>query len=376
LSISPPAQAAIADWQTVAELERYHRNIENLVGSVKVPLGVVGPLRIDGRFARGGFYIPLATTEASLVASYNRGTRLLTEAGGCTAVLLQEGISRTPGFIFRNLAEVTAFVDWLPTQFAELKRVAESTTQHGKLLSVTTTVEGNHVYLAFQFTSGDAAGQNMITIATEAACLYIHAQSPVQPQASFVEANLSGDKKASARAFQSVRGRRVSAEAVLSAELVEKWLRTTPALMADYWRISAIGGVLSGTFGVQGHYANGLAALYIACGQDAACVAESAVGVTRFEVTSAGALYASVTLPNVLVGTVGGGTALPSQRACLEILRLAGPGSANAFAEVCAGLCLAGELSIVGALCAGEFTRAHLRLARNSQGPTEGAARA
>ena len=134
--------------------------------------------------------------------------------------------------------------------------------------------------------------------------------------------------------------------------------------MADYGQISAMGGVMSGTIGVQGHYANGLAALYLACGQDAACVAESAVGVTRFEVDSRGGLYAAVTLPSLIVGTVGGGTSLPSQRACLEILGLAGSGKAQALAEVCAALALAGELSIVGALCAGEFARAHERLRR------------
>ena len=134
--------------------------------------------------------------------------------------------------------------------------------------------------------------------------------------------------------------------------------------MVDYSRLAATGGVLSGTIGVQGHYANGLAALYIACGQDVACVAESAVGVTRFELTDPGDLYAAVTLPSLVVGTVGAGTGLPSQQACLDIMGLAGPGKAPALAEVCAGLCLAGELSIIGALCSGDFTRAHQRLAR------------
>jgi len=128
-----------------------------------------------------------------------------------------------------------------------------------------------------------------------------------------------------------------------------------------------MGGVLSGTIGVQGHYANGLAALYIACGQDAACVSESAVGVTRFELGDDGSLYAAVTMPNLIVGTVGGGTGLPSQRACLELLGLAGPGNAQALAEVCAAVSLAGELSIIGALAAGHFTRAHRQLARGTK---------
>ena len=139
--------------------------------------------------------------------------------------------------------------------------------------------------------------------------------------------------------------------------------------MAEYFQMGALGGVLSGTLGVQGHFANGLAALYIACGQDAACVAESAVGVTRFEVTPEGNLYGTVTMPNVIVGTVGGGTRLPSQRACLELLGLFGPGNAQALAELIAGLCLAGELSLTAALCSGDFARAHQNLARATPGP-------
>jgi hydroxymethylglutaryl-CoA reductase (NADPH) len=227
------------------------------------------------------------------------------------------------------------------------------------------TVEGNHVYLNFEFTTGDASGQNMVTLATDAVCDYIREHCPVQPQYAFVEGNLSGDKKASAQSFLLVRGKKVSAEALLPVELVRKRLNTTPERMVDYWRMSALGGVLSGTLGVQGHYANGLAALFLACGQDVACVAESAVGVTRFEVGAGGGLYACVTLPNIMVGTVGGGTGLPSQRACLELLGLAGAGQAQALAEVCAGLCLAGELSIIGALCSGNFSRAHKVLARS-----------
>src|SRR5258708_1943260 len=204
----------------------------------------------------------------------------------------------------------------------------------------------------------------MVTIATQAIFDYIAEHTPVQPQYSFVEANLSGDKKASALSFLSVRGKKVVTEARLSAELVKRVLHSTPEMMVNYWRMSALGGVMSGTIGVHGHYANGLAALFIACGQDAACVAESAVGVTRFEVTQEGGLYAAVTLPNVIVGTVGGGTSLPSQRTCLEILGLAGSAHAEAFAEVCAALALAGELSIIAALSSDEFTRAHRRLAR------------
>lgn len=364
------SRSEILDPQTATNLDAYKRNIENFIGTVKIPIGLAGPLRVNGLFAQGDYYIPLATTEAALVASYHRGSQLLSEAGGCSAVLLQEGISRAPGFAFRSLFESGQFVAWAVANMDEFRRQTEGTTRHGKLVDMRVTIEGNHVYLNFEFTTGDASGQNMVTMATEAICSWIKEHSPVQPQYFFVEANLSGDKKASAQSFLLVRGKKVSAEVLLPADLVKKRLHTTAEHMVNYWRMSAMGGVLSGTLGVHGHYANGLTALYMACGQDVACVAESAVGVTRFEVADGGDLYASVTMPNIMVGTVGGGTGLPSQHACLEIMGLAGAGKAQALAEVCASLCLAGELSIIGALCSGSFSRAHRLLARGKHKPT------
>lgn len=360
---------ALADWQTLDQVEVFQGNIENFIGTVKVPVGLAGPLRVNGMHAQGDYYLPLATTEAALVASYSRGAQVLSEVGGCAAMLLDEGVCRAPGFAFRTLAECGAFVSWALSSVDAFRVVAEHTTRHGKLSDMAAAIEGNHVYLRFTYMTGDAAGQNMVTIATEAICAYILAQSPVPPVYFFVEANFSGDKKASAQSFLTVRGKKVTAEATLPAALVERRLHTTPQRMADYFRMGALGGVMTGTIGVQGHFANGLAALYIACGQDAACVAESAIGITRLELTEEGDLYTAVTLPNIIVGSVGGGTKLPSQRACLELLGLAGPGHAQALAEVCAGLCLAGEISLTAALCAGDFTRAHAQLARMALQP-------
>lgn len=361
----------LADPQSVAQMQSYARNVENWIGTVKVPVGIAGPLRVNGLFARDDYFVPLATTEAALIGSYSRGAQLISDAGGCATLILNEGVSRAPGFAFRTLDQVGEFVMWAIGNLDEMRARAEGTTAHGKLLDMRVSVEGNHVYLSFEFTTGDASGQNMVTIATQAIYDFVLKNSPVEPEYSFLEANQSGDKKSSYQSFIAVRGRKVTAEVVLPAELVQRRLHTSPVQMERYWRMSAIGGVLSGTIGVQGHYANGLAALYIACGQDAACVAESAVGVTRFEIVDDGDLYASVTLPNVLVGTVGGGTGLPSQNACLSILGLTGPNQAPALAEVTAALCLAGELSIIGALTAGHFARAHQKLARGKTSPNE-----
>jgi hydroxymethylglutaryl-CoA reductase (NADPH) len=359
------AREAMADPATLAQHALYANNIENFIGTVKLPVGLAGPLRVNGITAQGDFYVPLATTEAALVASYHRGACLITLAGGATTVILSEGVSRAPAFAFGSLEHVGKFVIWCVSQIDAIRQAAEATTRFGKLLDLRFTVEGNHAYLLLEFTTGDAAGQNMVTIATQAACDHILAHCPVKPTYYFVEGNLSGDKKASAQSFQTVRGRKVSAEVRLPRPIVERHFHTTPEKMIDYWRMSAMGGVLSGTIGVQGHYANGLAALFIACGQDAACVSEAAVGVTRFELDpAADSLYAAVTLPNLIVGTVGGGTGLPSQRGGLEILGLAGAGKARAFAEVCAALALAGELSIIAALSAHHFAQAHERRAR------------
>jgi hydroxymethylglutaryl-CoA reductase (NADPH) len=358
------AREALADPRTLSERESYARHVENFVGTVKVPVGLAGPLRVNGAHALGDYYVPLATSEAALVASYSRGAQLISEAGGCTAVVLNEGVARAPGFAFKTLGDAAQFVAWASASFDVFKAVARETTRHGELADLQLTVEGNHVHLRFEFMTGDAAGQNMVTIATEAVCRYIVQHTPVPPRHWFVEANMSGDKKATTHSFMTVRGKKVSAEILVPGALLEARLHTTARAMADYALMSVLGGVMSGSIGVQGHYANGLAALFIACGQDAACVAEAAVGVTRFEARDDGGLYAAVTLPNLIVGTVGGGTGLPSQNACLDILGLRGPGHARAFAEVAAALALAGELSIIGALTAGHFTRAHQQLAR------------
>jgi hydroxymethylglutaryl-CoA reductase (NADPH) len=364
LGSTQETREALGDARALSDVARYERNIENYIGTVKVPIGLAGPLQIRGDHAIGEYYLPLATTEAALVASYSRGAQLITEAGGCDAAILAEGVSRAPGFAFRSLRDATRFESWIGTQTERFAQVASATTRHGRLSGVRCTVEGNHVYVTFEFTTGEAAGQNMVTLATAAIVEAIARQSPVKSEYFFLEANHSGDKKASAQAFAHVRGKRVSAEVRIARELVTARLHTSPERMADYWRMAALGGVLSGTIGVQGHYANCLAALYIACGQDAACVAESAVGVTRMEVDEDGDLYACVTLPNIIAGAVGGGTALPSQSACMEIIRGCGPLDSRGFAELCAGLALAGELSIIGAMCSGDFARAHAELAR------------
>ena len=354
---------ALADAQARADASLYASNIENMIGLARLPVGVVGPLRINGLNACGDYFAPLATTEAALVASYARGAAVVTAAGGVSTAMLGEGVLRTPGFRFRSLAEAGVFVDWVAREVQTLRAAAEATTRHGKLISLEPVIDNDVVFLLCRYTTGDASGQNMVTIATEAMCRHIVETCPDKPLAWYVEANFSGDKKASYLGVLTGRGRKVSASAILAGPLVKTMLGVDVEDMLAYGEMANLGALLSGQIGAQAHYANALAAFYIATGQDAACVAESAVGFTRMERRSED-LFVSVTLPNILVGTVGGGTGLPTQTAALSLLGLKGPGRAAALAEVVAALCLCGEISIVAALAAGHFTRAHAKLAR------------
>ena len=358
------AKEALTDGISDQSAEKYCGNIENMIGVVQLPVGAIGPLRINGLHAHGEYIVPLATTEAALIASYHRGAMLTSAAGGISAAMLHEGVLRTPGFRFHSLVEAGLFVDWVTSNVSDLKSAAESTTRHGKLISLEPIIDNDIVFLLCRYTTGDAAGQNMVTIATDALCRFIIENCPTKPQKWYIEANYSGDKKASYLGLITGRGRKVSASTLIPEALIQKYLHVSIDDMLSYSSIANLGSLLSGQHGAQAHYANGLAAFYIATGQDAACVSESAVGFTRMERQN-DHLFVSVTLPNILVGSVGGGTNLPSQSAALELLGLKGAGHGAALAEIAAATCLCGELSIVGAIAAGDFVRAHERLARH-----------
>lgn len=342
-------------------------NIENYIGMTWIPTGLIGPLRVNGLHAAGDYYVPLATSEGALVASYDRGARLISQAGGASCLTTTEQVQRAPGFIFASVAEAALFAAWAVGEFDRFREVAATRTRHGQLVDLMTHIEANHVYLIFAFYTGDAAGQNMVTFCTAAICADILERAPIAPRSWFLESNMSGDKKATVLSFLQTRGRNAIAEVVVGRELFEQRMHTTPERMAEYWRMSFIGGVQTGSIGVSGHISNGIAALFLATGQDAACISEASVGITRMEVTDDGGLYAAVTLPNLIVGTVGGGTGMPTARECLRILDCEGADRAARLAEICAAVALAGELSIVAALCSGDFARAHAKLGRKPE---------
>ncbi|MEM8792358.1 MAG: hydroxymethylglutaryl-CoA reductase [Pseudomonadota bacterium] len=357
-------QEQLADPSTLDHLEEYSRNIETMIGTVKLPIGVLGPLRVNGLNASGEFFIPLATTEAALVASYARGAEAANRSGGIMTALLSEEMLRSPAFVFDGLHTAGLFVDWVVTNAERLKTVAEATTRHGKLITIEPMIDNEIVFLICRFTTGDASGQNMVTVAAQAICDEIVANCPIPIQNSFVEGNFSGDKKSSYFGVLRGRGRKVSASVSLPGDVVRQVLRSSVDKMLSYGRVANLGALMSGQIGAQAHYANGLAAFYIATGQDAACVAESAVGFTRMEERD-GDLFCSVTMPNILVGAVGGGTGLPSQSAALNLIGLPEQERGAALAELVAALCLCGEISIVAAISAGHFTAAHQSLARD-----------
>jgi hydroxymethylglutaryl-CoA reductase (NADPH) len=364
--------------QTGASLEHLPRlsfdpgltagNVENLIGVAQVPVGLAGPLRIVGEHARGDFYIPLATTEGTLVASYSRGARVITESGGVTATIVKTSMQRAPVFIFANALQARDFGQWLAASFEEVRQVAESTTGYGRLVEIEQYNVGNLLNTRFNYTTGDAAGQNMTGKATHAACEWLRETHPLHP-----EYMLSGatdtDKKHSAMNFIRSRGRRVIAEVVIPAEVLRRVMRVETSALFRARNIANAGAMQAGATYNGPHAANGLAALFIATGQDAANVAECHAGITYAQYRDNGDYYWSVTLPSIIVGTRGGGTGLPTQRECLKILGCDGAGTADKLAEIAAAVVLAGDISLGCAVIAGDWVTSHERLGRNRPAP-------
>ena len=339
-------------------------NIENFIGAAQVPIGLAGPLRINGEHAQGDFYVPLATTEGTLVASYNRGMRLLTECGGVKTTVVEHRMQRSPVFIFDDALAAREFGRWVDANLAEIGRVAEATTRIGKLTSIYQYAVGPLRHLRFNYTTGDAAGQNMTGKATLAACEWIAAQYPGGAK-YLLSGNMDTDKKHSQVNTLVTRGKRVVAEAVIRQEALKRLMGVDTAEMFAMRQVSNTGAMLAGSANNGSHAANGLAALFIATGQDAANVAESHAGVVYSQLLGNGDYYWSITLTSLIVGTVGGGTGLATQRECLEMLGCHGNGKADKFAEICAGVVLAGETSLSGAVLHGDWVSSHDRYGRN-----------
>lgn len=339
-------------------------NIENFVGIVQMPLGVAGPLRIDGEHANGDFYIPLATTEGTLVASYSRGMRLLSECGGAKTTVIEQFMQRAPAFMFADAREARAFGTWIDEHFDDLKKASEATTSVGKLVNIQQWSVGATRYLRFNYTTADAAGQNMVGKATLAACEWIQANYEV-PFDYMLSGAMDTDKKHSHLNMLHSRGTRVIAEGVFDNEKLQALMGVDAVAVARARRVASIGSLLAGAAYNGPHSANGIASMFIATGQDEANVVESHAGIVTAEVLDSGDLYMSVTLPSLIVATYGGGTGLPTQRECLELLGCYGPGKVKKLAEIVAATVLAGDISLACAVIAGDWVNSHDRLGRN-----------
>jgi len=344
--------------------------IENFMGVAQVPIGIAGPLLIRGEHAKGEFKVPLATTEGTLVASYSRGMKALTLSGGVRCTVLADRMQRAPVFAFENALEARAFAAWIRLRHADIAKVAESTSKVAKLQCIDAYLASRLTFLRFSFWTGDAAGQNMVSRATSEACKWILAN--YQPLAGagilnfYLEGNMATDKKHSQLNTLCTRGKRVVAEATIPRDILKKVLRTTPEQICEHINTENVGAMLAGVNNNGMHSANGITALFIATGQDVANVAESSAAIYHTEITPQEKdLYVSITLPSLIVATHGGGTGLPTQRECLEMLDCVGPGTVYKLAEIAAGTVLAGELSLQSAILSGDWVSSHEKFGRH-----------
>ena len=340
-------------------------NIENFIGIAQIPIGLAGALLVNGEYAKGEFFVPLATTEGTLVASYNRGMKLLRESGGVTTTVVDDAMQRAPVFVFSSAREARDFSVWIKENFDEIKSKSEATTSVGKLRDIQQFPASRFLYLRFNFTTGDAAGQNMVTKATQAACEWIQANCPLKIERYQLEGSFATDKKTSFVNTLHTRGKRVIAEATIPAAKLKEIMHVSVEQIFAARLTSQLGGYLAGVNNNGAHSANGITAIFIACGQDVANVAESSAAAVYAEITKSGDYYFSVTLPSLIVATYGGGTGLATQRECLEMMDCYGAGKVKKFAEIVAATVLCGELSLGTAVIADEWVSSHERLGRN-----------
>ena len=344
--------------------ELYGRNIENPIGAVQVPVGVVGPLLVHGEYARGEFYVPLATTEGALVASVNRGVKAVTASGGARVRIVKDYMARAPLFWTPSIEEALRLRDWVLENLPAIREHAEQVTRHGRLLEVFPVIVGNMVWLRFHYHTGDAMGMNMATIMSRRACDYIEQNYPGEARCMTVSGNLCTDKKPAHINKLLGRGKYVIAEATIKKETAERVLKASPRDIHTVNQAkNLLGSATAGSPALNAHAANIIAAIYIATGQDPAQVVESSMATTWTELRGEN-LYITITLPSLEVGTVGGGTRLPTQRELLALIGAAGGGTppgtnAKKLAEITAATVLAGELNLLAAQAAKHLAKAH-----------------
>ncbi len=345
--------------------EVFKGNIEHFIGTAKVPIGIAGPLVVNGEHAKGLYYVPLATTEGTLVASYNRGMKVTREAGGVHVHIIEDKMNRAPVFVFNDAGRARDFGKWVVENFEAIRTEAESTTQVGRLTGIQQFSASKMRWLRFNYTCGDAAGQNMVTRATHKACQYILSNQSHGLEYFSLAGNMDTDKKHSYINYLHTRGKRVVAEITIPDRVLRKYFRVGAETLHRQRMVSNVGAIMGGSVNNGAHAANGITALFIATGQDVANVAESSAAIVHAELTSSGDYYFSVTIPSLIAATYGGGTALPTQKECLEIMGCYGRGKVNQLAEIITATVLSGDLSLSAAIMADEWVTSHEKYGRN-----------
>jgi NADP-dependent 3-hydroxy-3-methylglutaryl-CoA reductase len=342
-------------------------HVENFLGAVQIPVGLAGPLLFQGHDVQGPIYAPCATTEGALVASICRGSKLLTAAGGVKTKVISQTIHRAPSFVCRNVNQACHLRDFILANQAALEQILTKVSKHTKLLSINPVLNGRTLHCIFHYSTGDAAGQNMVTVASEVLMKWILDEAPKQVDVDIishqVEGGMNGDKKVNFLSMIHGRGVRAVAECLIPDSVFQECFKIPSQTFYQHYVRGASASTMIGLVGLNVNIANVIAAIFVATGQDIASVHESSVGFLNVEPDGSD-LYCSLTLPSLLIGTVGGGTGLPAQSEALKIMDCCGAGKRNRLAEIMAGFCLALDISTWSAIAQHTFTGAHVKLGR------------
>lgn len=362
-----PQQLAGNDTVLQSQQEIYQElsvsNIENYVGTTRIPVGLAGPVKVLGDHAKGTFFIPMATTEGTLVASTARGMKIMNESGGVRVKVVRNGgIQRAPVFEFDNIDDAYDFTQAINEDWSWIVPVMESTTAHGKVMSIQAWQLGRMVCLRMTMDSGDASGQNMVSISAQVGVDAIVKRYPSITRYR-MGGGISGEKTPSSVNTLLGRGKAVTASVTIDGEVMRRITRAEIADIPMHQQNVSNFAMWGGGQGSHNSIANTLVAMYIACGQDVAATVECRWANNIFEYDRDNdSLRWDVHIPNITAGTVGGGTGLPTQRECLELIDCHGSGKVDKFVELCAVAALANEISFWGALCAQEWIDAHASL--------------
>jgi hydroxymethylglutaryl-CoA reductase (NADPH) len=346
------------------ELVASKHNCENMIGFSQIPLGISSEIKINGK----NYFVPLATTEGALVASVSRGCKVISLSGGSNVFVEKVGATRGPVFRTGGLAESFRFRGWLIKNFNELVSQSAKTSTHIKLLKIGSSVIGKNVYVRFFFDTEDAMGMNMTTIATQKITDFIEKKTKVRCLS--ISGNYCIDKKPSWLNFTEGRGYKVWAEILLTKKVLRSVLKTTATHFFNVWLAKCMtGSALSGSMGYNAQFANVVSAIFLATGQDPAHIVEGSLGITNAEISGEN-LSVNIYLPDLMIGTVGGGTSLATQVEALSILGIKGGNngkSAEKLAEIIGGTVLAGEISLLASLAEGSLVKAHKELGRGEK---------